>query len=58
MGGDAVQLDLATDQQEKTLGRITLVHEGVVTTQAPLHGQAADLLENVLRQLVEQVMTA
>ncbi|MNF87349.1 hypothetical protein D3C84_698140 [compost metagenome] len=56
--GEPVQLDLAADQQEKALGRIPLVHERAVTTQALEHGQGADFLEDFLRQLAEQVVPA
>ncbi|MNC78505.1 hypothetical protein D3C75_1307260 [compost metagenome] len=56
LGTEPVQLDLATDQQEKTLGRIALVHERVMTAQAPEHGQAADSFEDFVRQLAEQVV--
>ncbi|MNT74573.1 hypothetical protein D3C72_2134010 [compost metagenome] len=57
VSSDPVQLDLAADQQEKTLGRVPLVHERAVTTQALERGQATDLLEDLVRQLLEQVMT-
>jgi hypothetical protein len=52
-----MQLDLAADQQEKPLGRIALMHECGVTAQAFQVGQGADVLEDLFRQLAEQVMT-